>query len=421
MHKVPPVHSMFHHPASRGLLVTVAVQVMAIVATGSALADEPKSLDAGLRQMSDEIADVIKQHKFERVAVIEFIHQMPVRNSFGSGLSLLGLSCAEDLEQKLSQADGGCFRVVTRRQLRRQLAGRGLTIDELQNTEALRPLVEGPDGVAAIVVGKLSQLHGRRLTIDYRLIETESGSEVLHSTVTVVLDYADWAMSGRSVAILPGDPPAVDAQSEVPDADDELFDLLEQRSSGPHPLSDPKFPLRLKMMIGGKERVGVFRGNDYVIPVSSGEVFEIWGENRSGAPVYMRLLVDGVSTLPEKEIDRHGISRVVSRKCVRLNNCRPWIIDNNRHKLFALRGFVVGTDRDYQIEPFVVGEMNTSFVLRQEFTAEPGIITAAFYTDVPNRREAYDIEVPRKLDNLKLRAVIQLRCEDALRHADECN
>ena len=43
-------------------------------------------------------------------------------------------------------------------------------------------------------------------------------------------------------------------------------------------MQDPNFPYRIKMMIGGQERKGVFRGNDYFVPVRKGEVYEIWVE-----------------------------------------------------------------------------------------------------------------------------------------------
>ena len=54
-------------------------------------------------------------------------------------------------------------------------------------------------------------------------------------------------------------------------------------------------------MIGGQERPGVFRGNDMFVPVRKGEVLEIWIENHSGKLTLMRLLVDGLNTLPELE------------------------------------------------------------------------------------------------------------------------
>jgi len=67
-------------------------------------------------------------------------------------------------------------------------------------------------------------------------------------------------------------------------------------------------------MIGGQERQGVFRGNDLFIPVRKGEVYELWIENHAKTLTIMRLLVDGLNTLPEKESTKGVVTYIVGKR-----------------------------------------------------------------------------------------------------------
>ncbi len=49
---------------------------------------------------------------------------------------------------------------------------------------------------------------------------------------------------------------------------------------GPNPLLDAGFPFRLRVMVAGKERKGVVRGNDYIVPLRAGEVYTLEIESR---------------------------------------------------------------------------------------------------------------------------------------------
>jgi hypothetical protein len=160
---------------------------------------------------------------------------------------------------------------------------------------------------------------------------------------------------------------------------------MDQKSQGPHPLKDPKFAFPVRLMIGGKERKGVFRGNDYFVPVRKGEVYEIWAENRSGSTVLMRLLVDGLNTLPEKE-NTKGVQTFIVGKRVSLDEARHWELDPAQGTMFAVRGFVTQSGVQGKLREFLVADAEQSLAGRQKFTDQIGLITAAFYT--PVKREA---------------------------------
>ena len=65
---------------------------------------------------------------------------------------------------------------------------------------------------------------------------------------------------------------------------------------------DPNFPFRVKIMVRtpgssrAVERKGVFRGNDFYVPLGSGEVYEIWVENNSGELALMRLAISSIDS-----------------------------------------------------------------------------------------------------------------------------
>jgi hypothetical protein len=92
----------------------------------------------------------------------------------------------------------------------------------------------------------------------------------------------------------------------------------------------------------------------------------------------MRLLVDGLNTLPEKE-NTKGVSTMIWGKRVSLEEARPWEMDPTRSSIFAVRGFVTEADTQGKLKEFKVVDAAESLAAQQEFTDQIGMITAAFY------------------------------------------
>ena len=125
------------------------------------------------------------------------------------------------------------------------------------------------------------------------------------------LSVDDWAQLGRSVELV-NEPPTPTIVPSVPSAPrislvSTKIDRLDDLASGTHPFSrQSKSPFRVRIMIKGadgrysEERRGVIQGNDYIVPFRKGEVFALEVEQNTGKRVLMRLLVDGLNTLPQK-------------------------------------------------------------------------------------------------------------------------
>jgi hypothetical protein len=148
------------------------------------------------------------------------------------------------------------------------------------------------------------------------------------------------------------------------------------------------------------EREPVARGNDLFVPLRKGEVYRIQAENKSGELVLMRLLVDGLNTLPQLETDKDMVvepvpknqspgtrqERWVTAPRVNLNDARAWILDPKSSKSTLVRGFFSSTAGGGKYNEFVVVDAQDSLAARQRFTDQIGLITAAFYAPKSDAR-----------------------------------
>ena len=123
--------------------------------------------------------------------------------------------------------------------------------------------------------------------------------------------------------------------------------------------------------------------------------------------VCMRLLVDGLNTLPEKEADPREVATgaadpprppaptpaaahakairtlAVARR-VSLGEARHYILDPKRSKVYAVRGFATETGKDGGYLTFKVVEASKALAVRQQFTDQIGLITVALFEPIIN-------------------------------------
>ena len=283
-------------------------------------------------------------------------------------------------------------RLWDRRRLQQALSAQRFTLDSLGSASALDQLSQAVSGLPVLALGTLRNRTGRIVSLQCKLIETESGDLAASAGGVAWLNEHEWAMLGRSARVdekvppLPGGAPSID--DEPMDEVDEttlVVDQMDEQAQQPHPLADPDCPYRLKIMVDGRERKGVIRGNDYLLPLSRGETFEIWVYNLSGNKVGMRLLVDGRNTLPQKEVLK-GISTMITAPRVNLTDARCWVLDPAAATVNAVRGFVVATGEQGSLREFLVADLDRSLVARQQFTDQIGMITAAFYLPASRAR-----------------------------------
>jgi hypothetical protein len=345
----------------------------------------PTTLRDVLADMADQLATSLDERKLSKVGVLEFTNDTKLGELLGADFGLLGRYCAEELERQLTDRANDKFTVVDRRRLQKTLSDQGFRLDDLGSTDALAKLSKQLDGMPVIALGTLRNRAGRLVNIQCKLVKTVGDDVAAAVGGAARLNESEWAMLGRSVQVRPEDrrpePPRPDQTKPRP-REDVLVERLDERADGPHPLADPKFPFRVKVMVAGKERPGQFRGNDLLITLKQGETYELWVENRSGQVAIMRLLVDGLNTLPEKE-ETKGVSTYIVGKRVNLNDARHWVLDPavvaSANKIWAVRGFITETGAQGKLRQFAVVDAQQSLAARQKFTDQIGLITAAFY------------------------------------------
>jgi hypothetical protein len=336
---------------------------------------------------AEQLADAIEERKLSKVGVLEFINDTKMGELLGADFGLLGRYCAEELERRLADYGEGKFNVVDRRRLQTALREQGFKLDDIGSPEKLKELSGRAEGMPLIAMGTLRNRSGRLVNIQCKLLRTDSDQLAGSAGGAATLNESEWAMLGRSASVSPQDlrpEPTLPGQKPI-SREQQIVKNLDQRGEGPHPLLSADFPYRVKLMVGGQERKGVFRGNDCFVPLRKGEVYEIWIENRSGKTVLMRLLVDGLNTLPEKETTK-GVQSILVGKRVNLDEAQAWELDPGYATLYAVRGFVTEVGVQGKLREFTVVDADQSLAARQKFTDQIGIITAAFYAPASGAR-----------------------------------
>jgi hypothetical protein len=145
-----------------------------------------------------------------------------------------------------------------------------------------------------------------------------------------------------------------------------------------HPLLRPgfSFPMEVRSKATGKKMKLVVDPKDpnkVYIGARPGEEFEIYVENRTKGRVLMRLIMDGVNTIVQKDTDK-DLSRVM------LDEARGRILSPGARKSVA--GWTMGTGQKAEVRRFKFVELSKSVAARVGFGEENlGLITAAFYEE----------------------------------------
>lgn len=378
---------------------------------------KPQTLKQTLTEMAQQLADAIASRNLGKVGVLEFTNNTKVGELLGRDYGLLGKYCAEQLEEQLVREQRNRFKVVNRRALQRALQEQQFALADLGSSDALKSLANKTGGMPVVALGILNDRSGRMVTLRCQLIETENNEVATVVGGKAFLNESEWGMLGKSVSI-----PIEVRRPELPAAgktgrpiEDVVVDRLDTRADGPHPLSDPKFPFRVWIVVNGQIRQGEFRGNDFYVPLRKGEEFEVYVENKSGQFAMMRLLVDGLNTLPEPdspattedpgreespapnpELAAKGLSTEIVGKHVNLDDARAWVLDPNdpdrkddkNRNTYAVRGWVTKVGKEGVMRRFKIVDVSESLAARRKFTAQLGLITVAFYAGNGSRGNA---------------------------------
>jgi len=385
---------------------------------------KPQTLKELLADMAEQVAWSMEERKLAKIGVLEFTNDTKLGELLGADFGVLGRYCAEELERRLMDLGGDKFSVVDRRRLQTALKSQQFNLDNLGSAVAMKSLSDEAGGMPAVALGTLRNRTGRVVTLQCKVLQTERDDLAGVAGGTALLNESEWAMLGRSVEVRPEDyrvtalGPGVSSEG----GKDQLIERLDYRSQGGHPMLNPDFPYRVKIMVRDRasgrmvEARSAFRGNQMFVGLRQGDVYEIWVENRSGRMVNLRLLVDGLNTQPER---LRGKMMVVEEAApvarpnaeddwvvgarVNLDEARYWILDPKTSNLFAIRGFFSKLTGEGNYREFRVVDAQKSLAARQSFTDQIGLITAAFYAPKSTSRAPVGTELgDQRTDKVEL-------------------
>ncbi len=365
----------------------------------------PQGLRTVLGDMAEQLAVELDERQLRKVGVLPFTSIVGAEELLGANFGILGQWCAEELQRRLIDLGEGKFSVVDRRRLGGALNDQKFGVKDLGSEVALKQLSGRVGGMPALAQGTLKGRTGRVVTLQCNLIRTDDDELASPVGGTAKLTESDWGMLGQSVVVHPDDRmPDLEAPGRpARPLADQIIDRLDQRAKGPHPLLDPTFPFPLHLFIldpqrpraKGQERHGVARGNDWLLPVKTGELFAIDIENRTDQVVCMRLLVDGLNTLPEPD-KMKGVETYVWGKPVSLDEARHWILGPVDRHVWRVSGFATVTGANGETRQFVAAAEEYTLAARRRFTDKIGLITAAFYSPAGGARGRMGVAAGRE-------------------------
>lgn len=403
----------------------------------------PQGLKQVLADMADQLAGAMEERQIAKVGVLEFTNDTKFGELLGGNFGLLGKYCGDEIERKLDGLGNNKFAVIDRGRLLSAMKQQHLGVKDLSSSTAMNTLSKRVGGLPVVARGTLRDRAGRVVTLRCLLEDSADGARLSDVGGLAVLTDSEWAMIGRSVEIKPGDepPPSPDQPPAV--VAPGIIDRADERSEGPHPFRDPNFPYPIRIMVDGKERKGVFKETgegkdkheDYIVGLNVGEVYEIQVQSRNSEPFLMRLLVDGLNTLPEREPTKGAETYVWAKRVENLGDARPWVLDPSNPKTtrydgmptWGFRGFVTDTGEHGQLREFKVVDAEKSLAARQQFADAVGMITAAFYAPEGGTRAVGTDAGKERDENIKesgmkagdLRAVVHIRYVETSALADE--
>lgn len=184
-------------------------------------------------------------------------------------------------------------------------------------------------------------------------------------------------------------------RNSSPPVDDAFAPLYAEE----HPMLDPKFPFRIGLIVGGGDNIRTPEFSEdrrrMLVPLQLNDEYAIVVKNFSGHPVFVRLLVDGLNTLPDFpstkpdpddrqfDIFTTNFERLTPQPAqpASLRSARCWFFDHtSADNFYKVKGFVTDVLRlDNNVAKFTVTDAQLSEAWKKGVRDQVGVITAAFY------------------------------------------
>lgn len=350
----------------------------------------PISLKATLQEMAEQLASEAHRNKLSDIGVPAFtpnIQDAALAEKLGGQYGLMPRYCANELtvrlERELRRRDKN-LRVLPHEAVNKVMADENLTTGDLQ-TAAVRDIEVDGVSLRAVALGQFCLQTGKVMTLQC-LLKGTGNVDQGRAGGTALLTESEWAMLGKNGELVSGDkdrvptPPGPKVDNPTPPEASIGIGVaaLEDSKLKNH---DPQLPVEVGVVVNGNYVPWKFVDGEEFIPLAKGSEYVIRVKHRFPHTVFVRVLVDGLNTLPEGEQPAQRVN---------LAEARAWVMKSKGTEtlngIYGFYGKMPTKDEetgDYR--GFKVVDGNQARAAEQGFSDQIGLITAAFYAPAPKR------------------------------------
>lgn len=344
----------------------------------------PGSLKQSLDDMAEQMDVLIRLNNLQRVGIVPQFASGPTGDVLSDEFGNLARYCPVELGNRLASKGEGDYTVMSTNAVRELLQSKGIVPKDLGTSKCRGIQIEGRS-LTTLVAGQVSSLKSGVISLRCQLLDLTNGDIYGIAGGMAAVCGSETAMQGVSGPAEPVVTADDDGGATIPPE----LEQVEIDSSAGHPLRDPSFPYRARIKVkqaNGKmqERSGTFRGNDCFVTFRRGEIFHVYMANRSDTPVFARVLVDGLNTLPEKsqtkgiDVEPVVVDQWQQAQPVNLAEARAWgPLDPGKE--YAIKGFYLKTGANAVLDEFKLVDATQSLAAEAGYSTQLGLITVAFY------------------------------------------
>ena len=346
---------------------------------------KPGDLKRLLDDMAEQMDVLIRLNDIQRVGVVpQFTSGTTgdvLNNKFGS----LATYIPVELAGRLGSKSEGDYSVINTKAMRELLQEKSIAAKDIGTSKCRGISIEG-NSIPAVIGGRVEGLRDGTIALQCKLLGVDSCEVFGIAGGMARLCGSESAMPGISGLAQP--------VAETPEGTGEVaippeFQPARFDADADHPMRQESFSYRARLLVKGsdgkfRERDGTFRGNDCHVALQKGEIFRVYITNRGNKPVFARVLVDGLNTLPEKSrtkgvyVEPRVINQWQQAQPVNLAEARAWG-PLEPGKEYSISGFFLKTGTDAIYDEFKVVDAARSIASQAGYTDQLGLITAAFY------------------------------------------
>jgi len=386
------------------------------------------SLELLIANMAEQIDLKMRLNKYPRLAIPEFTSGESGRfdPKYGT-LPRWATDQLRDAIAEVSMKNRSDYRVLSKNATLQLMQSRNLTPDDLGTGKTKDVEIEGIK-VPLLIDGRMTVYEDGRTKLSSVLLDADE--EVGKVGGFAMLNPREIAMmEGSAVLERVTEPaPGTEAEAEagyvimpavgaVPVEQHQAVNEVLEKRKKTSVIVNPDSPYKVRFEVRPMNRPNAayvvrpvtIDGSDCYLPISKGEEFQIRIKCETTHEVFVRVLVDGLNTLSQREkvaeksfvvvpLDPKNREYVVMPRAS-LDDARPWVINDPKATnkpadgFYAIQGFYDANGKNSTLRRFQVVDADESAAVRKNYTDQLGLITIGFFKPEPPTRAPRDVGI----------------------------